>query len=401
MEGETLMRIPGMLAALILAAPGLHAQAERTAAENCFLCKGDAKTMERACIVSHGPFPFGINSTKEAEALLPTAEIYWIESAHFRLGFAAGSAKVDSKSAKKVRAELERLKDYLPKVKPKSKVLTPWLRAHLYAQRFEDAYEEFLEVMQVEESVFPEAGKIWMLGTPYWGEGPYLGQRDKYEVLVLPNADQQVDYLSAQFGLQIKHTQKWNILKRGTLNVVTNLLEDNLQADAKLHGHLVFNLIHNFVDGFKFYTYDTPYWVQEGLSHYFERKLSTRYNSFSRSEGGVPLGKGAKKWVNKVKSMINSGKVPRLAELMALRAYADFTLEHHYTCWSMVKFLVETRPTAFAELNKEIHGRKAADGGPDGTGISDAFRAAFKEHVGMSYSAFDRAWREWALEQEE
>lgn len=383
-----------------LGASQISAQWDSTLAAECPYCGADPALMEASGLVSHGPFAFGKGGSRAAQELVPTAQIFWGESAHFRLGYGAGPVKVPSKDLKALRVELERLQLTLPAVKPKTKVLDPWLRVHLLAQRCEELYSRFMEVMQVSQQDFPDAGRVWRIGTPYWGEGPYLGQQDKFEVLVLSNPDEQVDYLSAEYGLQIKHTQLWNSIERGALILVTNLIQDSLQSDLKLHGHLAFNLIHNFLNGFKSYSYDTPLWIQEGLGHYFERQLSTRYNSFSRSEGGIPLERSSKKWLQEVQGLIKSKDAPRLAELMALKSFSDFTLEQHYTTWSMVAFLVETKPQAFADLNKRIHGRKTADGNGDGSNIDDAFREAFKETVGLSYGGFDRAWAEWALLQE-
>ena len=386
--------------ALSLVAGELSAQRGATLATECPYCEGQSARMEASGLVSHGPFDFGKGGSVVVEDAVPAAEIHWAESAHFRLGYGAGPVKISSRELKSLRLELERLQLKLPGVKPKTKVLDPWLRVHLLIQRFEETYDQFQAVMQVAPRDFPKAGRKWMLGTPYWGEGPYLGQQEKFEVLILSNPNQQVDYLSAEYGLQIKHTQLWNVIERGALTLVTNLRQDSLQSDLKLHAHLVFNLIHNFLNGFKFYSYDTPLWIQEGLGHYFERQLTTRYNSFSRSEGGTPLARSSKKWLLDVQKLIKSKEAPRLAELMALKAYADFTLEHHYTTWSMVAFLVETKPKAFAELNKLVHGRKAEDGTGAGGNMDDVFREAFKTSVGLSYGAFDREWAEWALLQE-
>ena len=45
-----------------------------------------------------------------------------------------------------------------------------------------------IEVIRVDENVCPRGLTKWKRGTPYWGEGPYLGQKGRYELLMVPTA---------------------------------------------------------------------------------------------------------------------------------------------------------------------------------------------------------------------
>ena len=272
-------------------------------------------------------------------------------------------------------------------------------RLHLYGQRSEETWDIYLDILRVEEEVFPDGSSPWIIGTPYWGEGPYLGQKGKYEVLMLPTPGTQVAYLKKEFGLSVEKTQKWNIVERDTLFLITNLLENNLKNDGALHGHLAFNLVHNFVDGYKHYSYDTPLWLKEGLAHHVERRLNPRYNSFSFAEGSVADVVNKSDWEAEAKKLIQSGKAPRLANLVNLRSFADFDDKDHIACWSMVTFLQEQHPEGLACVNDRLHGIKDAEGLPDGSNLLDKHRAAFTECLGMSYPAFDLAWREWAMQE--
>ena len=395
--------LPAALVLLLASELPAHAQrpkGPRNAPENCPWCHGDPELMKAAGIASHGGFQFGTEDTAWADRFFGGKDLYWIESAHFELGLCVTAQKVDPDEAKKIRAELTELAAVLPDIDPKTRLLDPFLRAHLYALRAEKTWKRFLELMQVSESDFPDGRSVWLLGMPYWGEGPYVGQKGKFELLVLPTAQDQVAFLTKQFGLSIKRTQRWNVIERASLIVVTNLAENELNTDAKLHGHVVFNLAINLLDGFKHYAYDTPFWLCEGLGHFMEREVDPRFNTFDSSEGSVGVRVNKANWDVEVKQLIQSGKAPRLAEMVALKTYAEFELRHHYASWSMIKFMVTTNLPGFGCLNGKLHGRKTPQGMPDSEDIPGVHRDAISTCFGFTYPQFDEAWRAWALLQE-
>ena len=389
--------------AAALAAPGAPGQQQSqdlplNAAQRCPWCQGDPETMRRAGIVSHGGFEFSTTDTAGVDELLGGKDIYWIETEHFRVGFGAGGYKVSQEESRKIREELTLLSAVLPEVKPKTKILDPWLRTHLYAQRVEEIWDRFLHLMRANEADFPDGSEGWVIGSPYHGEGPYAGQKGKYELLVLPTPQDQVAFLRDQFGLFFDRTQRWNIVERDALIVITNIVENDLRDDQALHGHVAFNLTINLLDGYQHYSYDTPRWISEGLAHFVERELSPHFNTFDGSEGAVAQMTSKHDWDGEVRKLISSGEVPTLAELTNLRTFAEFDIDHHYACWSMTAFLVDTEPEGYACLNDRLHGRKDDQGLADGSNMNDHQREAFQECLGMSYAEFDSAWRTWALE---
>jgi len=398
MEEAHLTRLAGpLLLALLapLASGQKKDEAPRNAPGNCPYCFGDPAIMEAAGIVSHGVFDFAKTDTAGVDTLLPTLDVYWIESAHFRIGLGLSPYKPKQSERKKIRAELTELAEVMEEVRPKAKTLDNWLRLHLYALRMEKTWDRWLEVMQVEAGSFPAEGAQWTLGTEYWGEGPYVGQADKYEILVLPGPAQQIAFMRNQYGLSHSVTQRWNIIERGALTITTNLTENDLRDDEALHGHLAFNVAINMLDGYKNYSYDTPRWISEGLGHFFERELNPRYNSFDASEGFAGIQKTRTDWNGPVRKLVQSGKAPRLAELVGLRTFAEFDLDDHYTCWSMTVFMITEMPEAYACLNAGLHGIKSPDGLPDGSRMREKHRKMFQECSGMTYAQFDAAWRQW------
>jgi len=393
-----------LLASLALATGAAHAQDKpgKTDPAACPYCAGDPAIMEKAGIVSHGPFEFGAegsDTASVAEFLL--GDCFWIETAHFEIGFALGPYKVPQKEKNRIRDELTRLGEILPNVEPKTKVLDEWLRAHMFAQRCEDAYARFLELVQKTDADFPQPGEQWLIGQPFRGIGPHLGQLGKYEVLLVETEAEHVAYLREQFGLSIKRTQRWNVIERDTLNVTVHLQQGSLKIDEALHGHLVFNLAHNFFDGFRHYSYDTPLWLHEGLAHFMEREVVTRYNTFDATEGALAEETRKDKWVAETRKLVAGDEAPRMAELINLRSYAEFSLPVHFTTWSMVDFLVREHPSGFACLFDTIKGRVNEDGTPNSRNLKDVHRDAFQSCLGMSYAQFDQAWKDWLATQGE
>lgn len=357
--------------------------------------RGEPEALARAGILSLGGFEFGKTDTADVDAWLATNDIKWIETEHIELGFALGSYKVKQEEQKRITAELTELATKLPTIDPRVKVLDPWLRAHMYARRAEAVYSHFLRIAGVEDSVFPRANQRPGIGGTYWGEGPYLGQKGKYEVLILPSEAASVSFLTKYFGLGIKRTQRWNVVERDSLIVVMHTQQGRLVDDGALHGHLAFNLAHNFLDGFKHYSYDLPIWLREGLAHFMERSIDPQHNSFDGSEGSVPEMTRKWKWEPEVKRLVQGGDAPSIAELVRYKDFGELGLADHYATWSMLHFLATARPEGLTGLIGGLKGRRNEQGLPDGGNLADVHRSLFREVLGMSYMQFDEAWREW------
>ena len=403
--------------ALLAAAGPAAAQRDKAPANDpasCPYCENDPELMGPAGVVSHGGFEFGNHDTAATDRYLATADIRWIETEHFEIGMALAGYRPPQKEKKAIRAELTEMAEVLPTINPKTRLLDPWLRAHMFAWRAEKAWDRMLEILQVTEDQFPDGTVLWDMTGPYMGEGPYLGQKGKYEILMLPSEALHYDYLVHEFGLPMKKTQRWNVVDRDTLTVVMHegtgpkasggsvfaqddMTTASLKRDPAMHGHVVFNLAHNFLDGYKHYSYDTPIWIHEGLAHFMEREISPEYNSFDSSEGGIAAETKKSKWHQEVLKIVKRGNAPRLAELMALKNYAELELVHHFCTWSMIKYLIEEHPEGFAGLLADICGIMDENGYADGSNLPDKHRKAFKERLGMSYPEFDKAWRDWVL----
>ncbi len=367
---------------------------------NCPHTAGDPELLARIGVLSLGGFDFATEETTQAvDAFLAVNDVKWVETAHYKIGFALGPYRVTPKERLALRAELTRLAEIWPEVSlnPKMKVIDPWLRVYLFAMRAEEHYREVQEILGVTDEDFPDGSKPWDTTGTYMGIGPYLGEKGKYEVLFLPSKAGSESYLRHYFGLRTKYSQRWNIIDKDALHLVIHIGQGSLKVDTALHGHFVFNQTQQLLDGFRHYSYEIPVWIKEGLAHWMERRVSPEYNSFDSSEGAVPQMTKKDNWEPPTRRLVQQGKAISMARLMAMSDYAELTLPHHYTTWSMVDYLMREHPGAVGGILCAIKGLVNEQFIDDGSGLEDAHRQTFKELLGMTYAQFDRAWAEWVL----
>ncbi|MEE8467294.1 MAG: hypothetical protein V3T22_02505 [Planctomycetota bacterium] len=371
---------------------------------NCPYTAGDPELLAKVGVLSLGGFSFGREESTQAldEFLSPfTANgVRWLETEHFKIGFSLGTVKVDPRENKKIRAELEEVALLWPEAEivTKTRTLDPWMRSYLFALRAEKLWDEMLALLEVEDADFPAGNTNWDTSSEYMGAGPYLGQKSKYEVLFLPSEAASRQYLRHYFGLATRLTQRWNILDLDTLHLVIHTQQGDLRKDTALHGHFVFNMSQQMLNGYKHYSYEIPVWIKEGIGHWMERRVSPRYNTFNSSEGAVAEMTRKENWEPPTRKLVTKEEFPGMARLVNLRGFSEMKLEHHFTTWSMVDYLMREKPHFLATLLGRIKGLLNEDFIPDGSGIADAQRATFREVLGVSYAQFDRAWAAWVLD---
>ena len=327
---------------------------------NCPWTGGDAEMLARIGVLSISGFEFGTyDSTEKADEYFAGDDIKWVETAHFRIGFGLASYKVPGGTERnKLRAELEHVAGLWPEAEfsPKTRIIDPWMRAYLFAIRAEKLWDEFLVLLDVEESDFPDEATTWDTTGKYMGQGPYLGEKGKYEVLFLPSEVASKEYLRTHFGLLMKLTQRWNIIEKDTLHMVIHTRQGDLKKDTALHGHFVFNMVLQMLNGYKHYSYDSPVWLMEGIAHWFERQVSPEYNTFDSSEGAVAEMTKKSNWEPPTRRLVSKDDYIPMARLVNMKGYAELTLEHHYTTWSMIDYLQRVHPGPGGMHGSASHG---------------------------------------------
>ena len=364
----------------------------------CPYCENDPELLKAAGLVSHGGFEFGRKTTAEVNSAMGGLEIYWLETPHFEIGFALPTVKVRQDEKDKIRAECEQLRLALPEVPDKPKLLDPWLRLHLYGQRLEELYAQMVTLFDVGDVTFPEPGTVWDMTGEYWGEGPYLGQKGKFEILLLPSEGWHERWLRGEFGLRTKKSQRWHVIDTGSLHLVVHTEQGSLKVDEALHGHVVFNVSIMCTNALKHYNYDMPVWLLEGIGHYMERRLNPKYNTFDGGEGGTAQVSKKENWEPEVKRLVAKDRAPGLTVLTRMTNFAELDLDRHFACWSIIDYLERAHPGTLSKLIRRCSDLRNEEHIPDGSALLDEQRAVFKDELKMSYLQFDRAWAEWVLE---
>ncbi|QDV05661.1 hypothetical protein Poly30_11600 [Planctomycetes bacterium Poly30] len=362
---------------------------------------GKEEYMKAAGYVSMGGFEFGPppDTTVETNGFLSYLDIRWIETAHFQIGVALPQVKVTQSERDKIRAELTEMEPIFgDEIDPRTRVLDPWIRAHLYARRCEKHYADIQAMLGVTDEDFAKNKPLWNGTTKYMGTGPYLGQIGKYEVLLLPSEGAAKTYLRDRLGLTTKLSQRWNIIPRDTQTVIIHTDQGKLRVDESLHGHLVFNLTHNMINGYKHYSYDMPVWITEGAAHWFERQYNPKFNTFDAAEGAAAEMSSKADWKPEAKKIVSSGKAPTFASLINLRTFAELELDHHFMTWSIFDYMMTVHPEFVKKYFDRLSGLKNAEGYDDYSRFEDEQRLVFKEVLDMNYREFDLAWQAWVLE---
>ena len=360
----------------------------------------DFQSLANSPFHSLGGFEFGRTTTSEIDAQLPEATIYWVETEHFEIGYALGPYKVPSREAKTFAREWAVFRQDLGEpetlsVKPKK--LDPWERALLFGWRFERVYDKVQGYLGVEDADFPEVLEQYQLGTKFMGLGPHLGQRGKYEIIMLPSAELSKRYLSETFGLLVEHTQRWNVLERDSLLIVMNDSDSQMRYDGSLYGHIAYNLTIQLLDGYKHYNYEIPCYMRSGLAHVIEREITLNHSTFDLSEGGEQIEFAKSDWLTPLKKIVRSGDVPRLAELVNISSYSDMDLDDHLAAFGLTQFLLDTNPDGYAAILDDLAGLLNENGETDGSDMNRHHREAFSQFLKMSYLQLDAAFAEWVM----
>ena len=369
--------------------------------------KMDAKAMAKAGILNYGPFPFGnlaanpVTST-DIQKTLPFVNIIWIETAHFRIGVNLPTWALPQESAtrKKVRAELTELKKKLPKIKPKSRKLDVWMRAHLTAQRLENLYAETQELFGVTDEDFPKdpSEVIPDPNKTYMGYGPYMGMRDKFLVLVIEKGGPYRQYMEKYLGRPTFYPQRWHFTDSSSIlfTCPTESNEFPLKHDTALHCSLAFNVSQNLLDGFRYYSYNLPVWIREGFGHWNSRRIDGRWPSFDQNEGSVADMKRIDKWKPYAKALVSGNKkFATFPQVAKWRDFGNLTFNDHVAIYSRIDYLFSMGQEKWQTFLFTVKGRVDENWDIDQKDLVGATREGLKKAYNLSFLSFDDNWKAW------
>ncbi len=396
----SLPRILAALAPALLGATALGAQVNPAWAEDPYT-KGEADALKKAGYVSLGPFTWGDDhDSRWIDKDLAHAKIKWIETEHFKLGCSLPSFKVPmvGKWKTKLRKELKELKKKLPEVNSNTRVLDPWLRAHLFAYRLEEMYADVSRVLGVSDKDFPKEGETSSTGR-YMGKGPYLGMPAKYTVLLLTKSSDLMRY-AQRAGSPVDPSKpapvRLNFVKQKCLffGTATELARGSLVDDKSLHCHAWFYVVQTLLSGYKYYAHSYPAWCSEGVAHWYVLAIDPEEHVFTGIKGD-PLDKRKDpEWNIKVRKRVKNNDYEPMEKLMNMMSPHEMTFGDHMAAWSRIDFLIKKHPKEFAKFMDRMKAPVVAEAGktPTNEAILKRQSDCFAECIGMDPKAFDAAW---------
>lgn len=358
----------------------------------CPWCKNDPELMAKAGVLSHGPIPIGPKGSADIVANLPTTLWVFLETAHLRWASSLGTATVDLKDKPRVEAELARLRVLLPTVPEKVKKLDPYLRLHLFAMRGEEFYARFQKLLRVTDADFPAQRQAQ---GPYMGNGRFLGEADKFEVVIHNVRATHVPFTQSFTGAGVTDAVRWHFRDLHKLIVSVPAEEPDLRQDKWLFPHIAHNLSHLFFCAYKHFNYDPPVWIDEGLAHAMEKEIEPESMTTDGEEGSLHDTTGPPDWVKAARGILASGKDRSLADLLHAKEFAELDMPANIMAWSKVRFLIDTEPERFAKFLGVVKGQLDDKGVPNGQKLDDLQRTALRDLWGWSPADLDAAWRAW------
>lgn len=353
-------------------------------------------------------FNFGDDhGNKDVEELLGTVQLRWVETAHFRIGSSLPEVKIHKDEKKRLKDELDRLSERLPKLKSNAKTLDPWLRLHLYAMRLEDHYSRFQSLLGLTDADFPGPNGRAPAGAPQRGNGPYLGMKEKFPVLLLEKKSSLGRYVNRWGGVSGSAGESPQILTFNGLGcmgyaVAWELFSDSAwDFDSGLHANLAWSMTQVFAASFKGYTHRLPIWFTMGLGNAFQRDVDPRYPTLFGVERAMDLAVKEWDWPPKVRARVKNEAFSSLDEMFRWRANEPRAFSDCLMAWSKVDWmLAHNEQGQFARFMDLVSDAVPAPRGkaPSDADVEAAARAALQTAWGLDPAAFDMAWAEWVVD---
>jgi len=361
--------------------------------------KGQRELMDRAGYVSFGPFHWAAeHSSEDLRKTLDGTPIVFIETAHFRLASTLASYKISEDQVEKdlFEAEFAALRKKLPRVKPVTKV-DPWLRAHLYAQRLEAEYADFCQRFGIADGEFADVATRNAQGAAL-GMGPYLGQKEKFTVLLAQSRSAFSRYLHTYTGLE--HPFSYRFKFSDGYFYGTNFeafKESNRGLDIALYTSVAGAVVQNFLAGFRDSNGAVPEWFSYGLAHWYGRRIDARWNEWNA--GGATNADEDKQWMwePRVLGLVKNDASVSWEQMMHWTGLADIKPREHMIAWSRVDWLMQRKPESLHEILFALTEPVAAQGADREHARLEMQTRAQQKLWNMSPAALDDAWRAWVL----
>ena len=256
----------------------------------------------------------------------------------------------------------------IPKMKVGRRTLNQHELLHLYAERMETLYAEYLDLFQL-----THAG---------------AQNSERYRLLAFAQAKHsaraQPKYTGIGGGLNANGAK--HLATKSTLVCWWDKTRN--RSDEDFHEFIEHNVVHLFLCA----SFNRKWlakkhgWVDIGLSHYFTQRHFNQSRTHCFQEQNEINSWIYGSWFPVVRKRAAARQEPIFAEL-APKSFETVTVEEHPFCWSYVHYLLEHyEPTQFVEFIKMLK---------DDLPLRDALRRVY----GCSPLQFPELWRQFVLDE--
>ncbi len=359
--------------------------------------KGQPELMKLAGIEAFGPIAWsGKVRSPDVKAALGGVDVIFIESANFRLASTLESYKIgeDREDKRWLNAEIAEFKKLFPKHKYGTKI-DPWLRAHLWIRRLEQWHADFTKTFGLSYDDFTNLEKRAARGEPM-GAGPYLGQKEKFTVLLAQKRSALGRYLRQYAGLDVEYSYRFQHENSYFLGTNFELLEEGERDfEIAFASGVAASLTANFVDAMRDSRNVAPEWFRYGLAHAAARRVDPRWNQWQA--GGDPTSEDddSWKWEPRVLGLAKNKVAPPWSEMMGWAKLEQIKPRDHMIVWSRVEWLLDERKDKARELLLAFT-KPIDDWGPKRDELRvQQHAAALKNVLGATPEELDEAWLAW------
>ncbi|MEL6430048.1 MAG: hypothetical protein AAFU73_05840 [Planctomycetota bacterium] len=352
--------------------------------------EGDAALLANLGYEAVGNFIWqGGEFTDYVKETMGGTDVLFVETKHFVIGSSLVTYRVpgDRQEKEKLEAEFEVFEERLGKKKWKApkRDVDPWLRLHLYAQRSEALYTEFVEAFGLPDDGATE-------------NGPHLGHEQKFKLLVCERKSELGRYLRAyESGVNDFSFRSGSPKKGMFFGLNAEVLRqgfDDLASepvDSMLHNLVADGIVRNFVDGYDQELYSSPEWFTNALGFAAARRVDPRW-----VQTGAPRNNDDYwKWDERVKQLVKNDFYAALGDMFQWRPRREWKEREYMVAWSKGVFLLEEhefdRPAFLRSMVTPMPGK------PENSAeeLDERQRAVFAAHLDVLPEDFDEAWAKW------
>ncbi len=332
------------------------------------------KAMQALGVVAYAPLRWADDlSTADVDRVLGESRILWLETEHFRIGSTLKAIDVpeDAVARKDALAECARLGKKFGKMPKRPKKFDAWYRLHLYAQRAEDLYADFAQ----------------MVGSPNGATaaGPFLGLPDKYLILLFEKKSDLARYADRFCGRAITGSMRHLHEKSRQELVIATAESDPPLDEAALHSQVNYLLGSALVDGLDGRTSSTPEWLRLGIAYGYSRQVTTNLVTVTMHEDERIDPQSQHLWREKMYARAQHEQL--LVPFEQLTSASDFGFYSSIQAWSRVDYLRQL----------DVHKLGALLIACKKNLTTARQQQALEELFGFAGATFDGKWREWVL----